>query len=73
MIRRAYPALCLRDGMQGLTRAEVEAHYASKGFKVVDSESDWTLMRNGVLEAYIRPSNAVRVGWTGSVVQLAPA
>jgi hypothetical protein len=70
--RRAYPALCLRDGAEALSREELFAKYAAQGFLLFDSAPDWALMRRGVFEALIRKKDSFGVVWTASVIQLAP-
>lgn len=70
MSRPAYPAFC--EEAEFISASEAAKHYEAKGFGVFDQGDGWTLMRRGVLEAYIRPMNKARVGWLASVVQLAP-
>jgi hypothetical protein len=55
-----------------MTRANLIEHYESKGFRMFDATESWALMRKGVFEAFIRPSDAMRVTWEATVVQLEP-
>lgn len=71
-MKRAYPALCLRDGATGQSRADLVALFEAKGFRMFDATTTWALMRKGVFEAYIRPADAMRLCWQASVVQLEP-
>ncbi len=69
-MKAAYPAYCPGQDCPVTSRNAAEAFYAEKGFRVFDRTDDWTLMRVGALEAYVRPANKMRVGWVGSVIQL---
>jgi hypothetical protein len=72
-VKRAYPALCLRDGAAGGSMAELVGHYKALGFRMFDAADSWALMRMGVFEAFIRPADAMRVTWKATVVQLEAA
>lgn len=71
MTRPAFPAFCEQGEFPSADAAL--KHYEALGFGAFDSDSDWTLLRRGVFEAYIRPANKARIGWLASVVQLAPS
>lgn len=69
-MKRAYPALCLQDGASGPSLAALVTRYEGNGFRMFDATDSWALMRNGVFEAYIRPTDVMRVSWEATVIQL---